>query len=131
MEKRTFVAYEDFGAIGDGKHDDMPAIVAAHNYANEQGLDVRAKDGAEYLIGGKDLTAVIKTNTNFGNAKFIVYDVELENINASIFRVVTDSKIFTPEIKSVKKNQKHIDFPHEGTVYVRVYKEEKFISARV
>ena len=49
MDKK-FVSYEDFGAVGDGIHDDLPAIVEAHRYANEQGLPVRARDGAIYYI---------------------------------------------------------------------------------
>ena len=32
------VTYEAFGAIGDGVNDDLPAICAAHEYANAQGL---------------------------------------------------------------------------------------------
>ena len=44
MEK--FVSYEQFGAIGDGAHDDFEAIAAAHAYANENGLTVKANAGA-------------------------------------------------------------------------------------
>ena len=46
MINEKYVSYEDFGAIGDGVTDDMPAIVKAHEYANTEGLPVRAKDGA-------------------------------------------------------------------------------------
>ena len=51
MMKKTWITYEDFGAVGDGVHDDMEAIVRAHDYANECGLPVRAKDSATYYIG--------------------------------------------------------------------------------
>lgn len=34
------VTYEAFSAVGDGVHDDMPAIVAAHNHANTNELFV-------------------------------------------------------------------------------------------
>ena len=44
----TVVCYEDFGAVGDGKTDDMEAICKAHEYANEKGLPVYAKEGATY-----------------------------------------------------------------------------------
>ena len=40
MSEKKFVTYEQFGAIGDGKNNDFPAIFAAHNYANENGLAV-------------------------------------------------------------------------------------------
>ena len=35
------ITYEQFGAKADGVTDDMPAIIAAHNYANEHNLPVR------------------------------------------------------------------------------------------
>jgi len=118
--KRSYVTYEDFGAVGDGIHDDMPAIVAAHEYANENKIPVRAKDGAEYYIGGRDLTAVIKTDTNFGSAKFIIDDVKLDNIKASIFKVVSDYKDEPIELSSVCAGQKHLELSGSGTYYVRV-----------
>ena len=36
-----FITYERFGARGDGKTDDIDAIIAAHEYANEHNLPVR------------------------------------------------------------------------------------------
>ena len=119
-EIKGFVKYEDFGAIGDGAHDDMPAIVAAHNYANENKLPVRANDDATYYIGGKDLSAIIKTSTYFGSAKFIVDDVKLENISAPIFKVESDFQQYSVKIKEIKAGQKKIDLAHEGTLYIKV-----------
>ena len=52
-----FVTYEEFGAWGDGQHDDMKAIQQAHAFANEQGLWVKAKKGGIYYIGRESLTA--------------------------------------------------------------------------
>ena len=43
-----FVRYSDFGAKGDGKTDDIDAIAAAHAFANQQGLPVKADDLATY-----------------------------------------------------------------------------------
>ena len=48
MKEELFVTYEQFGALGDGKTDDMDAIIAAHAYANEHRLPVKAKDDATY-----------------------------------------------------------------------------------
>ena len=56
-----YITYEQFGAVGDGIHDDQAAIIAAHQAANEQGLPVRAADGKTYYIGRGDKVAVIKT----------------------------------------------------------------------
>ena len=79
MEKK-YLTYEQFGAIGDGSHDDLEAIVATHAEANEKGLAVKARDGAVYYIGGAKKTAVIKTDVDFGQARFIIDDRELEDI---------------------------------------------------
>ena len=121
MSERNYVTYEQFGAIGDGIHDDMPAIVACHEYANTHGLDVKGADDANYYIGGKKLTAIIKTNVNWGRAHFTLDDRELEDIYASCFRVASDAHRFEPEIKSLKSGQSQVDFPHTGNVYVRIF----------
>lgn len=130
MENKNYVSYEDFGAIGDGVHDDMPAIVAAHDYANEKGLPVRANDNASYFIGGKNLTATIKTSTNFGKAKFTICDLELENVGADIFQVISDFEAVPFKLDKLSHNQKKVDFPHEGTVYARVYNDDKKVYIR-
>ena len=48
------VHYSDFGAKGDGKTDDIDAIAAAHAFANQHGLLVKADEGATYYIAGKE-----------------------------------------------------------------------------
>src|SRR6056297_1607666 len=50
FQTNGLVQYSDFGAIGDGKTDDIDAIAAAHAYANQQGLPVQANEGAAYYI---------------------------------------------------------------------------------
>lgn len=82
-----FVTYEDFGAVGDGVTDDSDAIVSTHEYANANGLSVFANETATYYIGGGDKTAVIKTNTDWSTAKFIIDDTAVENRNSWIFSV--------------------------------------------
>ena len=42
------VRYSDFGAVGDSVTDDFEAILAAHVYANEQGLKVVADPSKVY-----------------------------------------------------------------------------------
>lgn len=130
MINERYVSYEDFGATGDGVTDDMPAIVKAHEYANANKLPVRARDGATYYIGGKNLTAVIQTDVDFGDAKFIIDDRELESITAHVFYVKPSFPTYTPEISEVYSGQRHIDFPHSGRTYVRVYNAQKRIFRR-
>ena len=94
------VTYEEFGAVGDGKTDDQKAIVAAHAAANKRKLPVRAGDGKTYYIGGGAKVAVIKTDVDFGTAKFVIDDRNLENVKAPVFRVDPSARSF--EVKGVK-----------------------------
>ncbi len=106
------VHYEDFGARGDGEHDDMAAIAKAHAYANQHGLPVKADDNATYYIGGLDKTAVIQTDTDFGNAQFIIDDRDIENIKANVFTVGSSLRSLQPEgITSLKSGQLKISDP--------------------
>lgn len=90
---RDYITYEEFGAAGDGRHDDMEAIVAAHDAANAKGLPVKARDGATYYISSRLLTASIRTDTDWGRARFIIDDSDIEvsedtdNIEAPVFKV--------------------------------------------
>src|SRR5690606_14008031 len=77
--ERGEVRYSDFGTAGDGKKDDADAIVAAHAFATQHELPVKADEGAKYYIGGKDRTAIICTDTDFGDAEFIIDDTSTEN----------------------------------------------------
>ncbi len=61
-----FVHYSDFGVRGDGKTDAIDAIAATHAFANQHGLSVKANEGATYYISGKNRTAVVQTDTDFG-----------------------------------------------------------------
>jgi hypothetical protein len=115
------VRYCDFGAMGDGKTDDMDAIAAAHAFANQQGLPVKADDGATYYISGKSRTAVIRTDTDFGKAAFIIDDTEAQNRNAHVFLVSSGLQTFKPEgISSLRRNQEKINVSFPGTCLVTV-----------
>ena len=76
--RQRFVSYEQFGAKGDGVTDDMPAIVAAHAYANEKGLSVKAKNGKTYFIGNAPLTAEIRTGHRRGRGQRVARERSAE-----------------------------------------------------
>ncbi|MGM0620935.1 MAG: hypothetical protein ACQETJ_07825 [Bacteroidota bacterium] len=115
------VRYSDFGAIGDGKTDDINAIAAVHAFANQNDLSVKADKGATYYISGKDRTAVIQTDTDFGTAEFIIDDTGVENRNSHIFLVSSSLQPFQPErISSLKRNQKKVDISLPGTCLITV-----------
>jgi hypothetical protein len=115
------VRYSDFGAKGDGKTDDIDFIAATHAFANLHGLLVKADDGVTYYIGGKERTAVIRTNTDFGTAAFIIDDTEVKNRSAAVFTVSSDLKPFKLEkISSLKRGQKKIDVSLPGPCLITV-----------
>lgn len=110
IKENGLVRYSDFGARGDGKTDDIDAIAAAHAFANEHGLPVKADEGAIYYIGGKSRTAVIRTDTDFSTSEFIIDDSDVQNRNQHVFLVSSGLQPFRPEgIYSLKRNQEKID----------------------
>jgi hypothetical protein len=121
FKAKGFVRYSDFGAIGDGKTDDIDAIAATHAFANQNSLPVKADEGATYYIGGKNRTAVIRTSTDFGKAAFIIDDTEVQNRNTNIFMVSSTRQPFKLEgISSLKRNQEKIDVQLPGTCIITV-----------
>lgn len=115
------VRYSDFGARGNGETDDMDAIAATHAFANQHGLPVKADDGATYYISGKERTAVIRTDTDFGTAAFLIDDTEVENRNASVFMISSGQQAFSPAgISSLKRNQEKVDLALPGPCLITV-----------
>ena len=115
------VYYSEHGAVGDGVADDFDAIIKAHDAANKAGLKVRADVGATYYIGGADKTAVIQTDTDWGNAKFIIDDTKVENRNKQIFNVSSKNPpTVVTSVKTLEKNQDKLDlsFPHASFIVV-------------
>ena len=122
--------YEEVGAVGDGKHDDLEAIIACHDEANKLGLPVKTKDGATYYIGGSKKSAIIKTDVDFGKSKFIIDDRKLEQITSYVFIIASDFEEYEIKIDSLSKNQTHLDIEHEGKLFVRVFDENQPIFIR-
>jgi len=121
FKTRGWVAYSDFGARGDGKTDDIDAIAGTHAFANQYSLQVKAGDGGTYYIGGKARVAVIRTNTDFGEASFIIDDTEVQNRNTPIFLVSSNLQPFELKgISSLKRNQQNIATSLPGTCLITV-----------
>jgi len=119
--QRHVVRYSEHGAVGDGVTDDFDAIIKAHAAANEAGLPVQADAGATYYIGASTQTAQIQTDTDWGDAKFIIDDskVEVNNRSSHVFHI--SSKLPTARITTVaslKKNQEKLDLslPHDAFI---------------
>lgn len=124
MAKEEYVTYEAFGAKGDGRTNDYPAIVQAHAYANANGLPVKAKYGAVYYIGDSTETAVVKTDTDFSGAKFLIDDVALkfENRRTEIFRLERDKPAYAvQDLGAVGPNAKNVGRSFDTAVMLTVY----------
>ncbi len=93
-----FITYEDYGAKGNGITDDIGAIAAAHEAANAAGLPVFAREDATYYIGGSAKYAVIKTDTDWSVAHFIIDDTDVDSPTGNVFLVYPDYPEEKPEI---------------------------------
>lgn len=115
FKARGSVRYSEFGAKGNGTADDIDAIAAAHAFANQYNLSVKADDEATYYIGGKERTAVIQTDTDFATAAFLIDDRNVQNRNTPVFKVTSRLQSSKLEgISSLKRDQKKIDVALPG-----------------
>lgn len=124
------VRYEDFGARGDGVTDDIEAICKAHEFANQRGWPVRANDDAVYFIGRQKKTAVIETDTDFGSARFVIDDTDVEDRTAQVFEVRSTLPPSAMEnIPSLRRNQPRLDttLPHRSLVVAQNSSVRHFI----
>ena len=128
------VTYEEFGAKGDGKTDDRRAIVAAHAAANERGLPVRARDGATYYMGCGGETVHIRTDVDFGTAKFIIDDTNVakRDIRSDCFAIEPDGKpidITKQLAVAVKRGQAElgVKLPGRCLVHLQNAKVKRYI----
>lgn len=90
-----FVTYREFGAIGDGKTNDISAIIKTHEHANEFGLKVRADEGATYYISEMTAGAVVMTDTDWTGSSFIIDDSNVPSDrlrNVNVFTVSSANK---------------------------------------
>ena len=121
----SVVKYSDFGAVGDGVTDDFDEIIAAHNFANIGGQRVEADPGATYYIGESRRTAIIKTDTNWLDAQFIIDDrnVPREDRYYWVFRVDPDIQpynVTVPEGMTIKKGDTNIGLTFDTDVLLLV-----------
>ncbi len=126
------VSYGDFGAVGDGKADDFNAIKAAHTYANENGVAVKADEGAKYYIGAVEDTVTVKTNVDWTGAEFIIDDKSAAPDSKvwwyPLFSVLPDSepeKIEIPTGYSLKAGQKNVKMAFEKPCMLAIYNANK------
>ena len=107
---KKVVYYSEFGAIGDGVAEDMPAIIKCHDYANANGCTVMADKGATYYIGETDgAYATVMTDVDWQDATFIIDDkiigVESKSRTVDIFKMVraNPKKVYELDSDIIKK----------------------------
>ncbi len=118
-----YITYEAFGAKGDGRTDDMPAVIAAHAEANRRGLPVRAAEGAVYYIAPRAATAVICTDTDWTGARFVIDDRGLDVWTEPIFDVPPAGTEVTLPLESLCRGQTAVENPTGKTLYVHVFND--------
>lgn len=127
----SVVRYEAFGAVGDGETDDLPAIVAAHAYANENGLSVRSKPDAVYHLGTRALTAIIETDTDWNTSRFIIDDsAGVEDFRKPLFHVRSALQPIPLEIDRLAKGQEKLEQKPATACLVRVENANRKVYIR-
>ena len=111
VEVLPIIHYSQYGAVGDGVTDDFDAIIKAHAAANASGAKVKADAGMTYYIGGSGSTAVIQTNTDWGNAGFIIDDTKASGNGSWLFRVESAqaSVNILGKVSALTKNQAQVN----------------------
>lgn len=124
------VNYEAFGAVGDGVSDDLPAIVAAHEFANEHRLPVKSKPDATYHLGRQALTAVITTDTDWGTSRFIIDDTAVDDHRKSLFAVRSLQEPIKLTIETLHRDQQQLDVKPPVDCWVHVESSDRRIYIR-
>lgn len=124
------VSYSEFGAKGDGKTDDFAAIKRAHEYANQNGVAVKADDGATYYIGAVEDSITVKTSTDFSGAEFIIDDKSASKDSKvwkyPVFDVVSDTArmdMNVPDGMRINAGQTKLDLSFEKPVMLMIYND--------
>ena len=130
-----YVTYAAFGAVGDGVTDDFDAIIAAHTYANTYGYTVLAGDDATYYIAKPNKPASIRTNVDWGKAKFIIDDreISLTDRSKNIFQVDRDYAVTSrtvPEGYTLARNATNLGMTFDKPCMVIIYCDTDLIYKR-
>lgn len=115
-----FLTYEMYGAAGDGKKDDMPAIVRTHEEANWLHLPVKAREGAVYYISPAHLVARVETSVDWTGAAFIVDDVDCACHTAPVFHVASAKQPVSLDVQSMTDGQTMLENPYGCDLHVVV-----------
>ena len=135
----SVVKYSEFGADTKGNTDAFEAIIATHAFANECGQRVEADEGAVYYIGHHEKTAIVKTDTDWKDAHFIIDD---RNIPANerdywIFKLIRDVSNYSLDlsteefdIDNFKRSSTNIGYTFDGPKMLVIKNDKKKVYIR-
>jgi len=126
----NFVTYETFGAVGDGVADDLPAICAAHTYANTHNLPVKTRHDATYHLGRQPLTAVIMTDTDWNTSRFTIDDRDVADHKLALFEVRSRLEPVDLPLQSLTRDQQQVALRPAHDCHVLVENEERRLYIR-
>jgi len=124
------ITYEEFGAVGDGVADDLPAICKAHEHANAKGDHVRSEPRATYHLGRRALSAVIATDTDWNTSRFTIDDTDVEDHRRPLFEVRSLVEPVGLEIDRLRRDQRQTDLRPECDCYVQVQSDHRMVYIR-
>ncbi|MBP5270740.1 MAG: hypothetical protein ILO42_07270 [Clostridia bacterium] len=116
-----FVTYEDYGAVGDGEHDDLDAIIAAHDAANLKGIPVLSRENAVYYIGGAAKVAKIATDTDWSVSRFVIDDRDVENYRLNVFSVPASYQATHPAVGPLAAGAANVGFAPGYPAFILLY----------
>lgn len=123
------VVYNQFGAKGDGVHDDYTAIYKTHIFANSKNIKVFGCEKSVYYIGDISNSIPVMTDTDFRNANFIIDDENVTtNKSVDIFDIRSEFNSIskTGAISSLNKNQTKIsELSGNGKCLCILYNDNK------
>ena len=130
LQQNNSVTYEEFGAMGDGVTDDLPAICAAHDHANTHDLAVKTRPDATYHLGHLALTAIIATDTDWNTSRFTIDDTEVDDHRAPLFVVRSLLEPVALQIDQLTRDQKHVAARPQHDCHVLVENDNKRLFIR-
>ena len=140
--KNSEICYNQFGAYGDGEHDDFIYLRKAHLFANTNNYNVigyiKSTYYLHYVVGDY---IPIQTNVDWKNAHFIIddSDIPLANRQQQIFWILHDNGMASredilsqiPTLTSLSKKQKTIlELAGRGDIFVKAINSNKKIYIR-
>ena len=133
------VCYNQFGAKGDGITDDYNSLSNTHNFANANNYKVIANNKSTYYIKNFSHGIAVKTDVDWGKARFIIDDREVtptNNLNSIYLFLIerTTNEVDVTDLLSnvsIIKGQEYItELANNGECIVKISNSNKKIYIR-